>query len=458
MNYIYIILFLIAIIELTFIHSALFNDEIIALDLLGGNNLFVLAFILFSIPQIFFESYSVIFTLLTVIGAASVSLIILKLRRAITFNKKRFINKEFFFVLCILAMISVLFLRRTVEDIRSISDQGTYFTHSILLSKGDLSVVRHINEQGIISEDVDSGLRGMRGRSTIFYTNDYYGPDTYYLHALSTWCVFPALWIKMFGLWAGMKSLTWMYFIIVLDMYVICKRLKICKRAELLAITLFALSPLTMYIAKAGLSEIVFLMLFVIAIRYILYFRERGYITAGIALGLIGFIHASVLIYLPVIVFALFIIINNLLTLKMNSFSGSVRLDDFSAGFKAWMVSPVFGNGYNNMKSIQQYMSSFRLNNMGFSNSPMLVLAYGGLYMAIPYMLAIYFSLKNCLENRQMICFVFLFLMMLIVTIVPFQPLVTYVFSWFITNDSNTKRDLVRLNRKYSMADLPVRK
>ena len=49
-------------------------------------------------------------------------------------------------------------------------------------------------------------------------------------------------------------------------------------------------------------------------------------------------------------------------------------------------------------------------------------------------------------------------LMMLIVTIVPFQPLVTYVFSWFITNDSNTKRDLVRLNRKYSMADLPVRK
>ena len=161
---------------------------------------------------------------------------------------------------------------------------------------------------------------------------------------------------------------------------------------------------------------------------------------------------------LPVIVFALFIIINNLLTLKMNSFSGSVRLDDFSAGFKAWMVSPVFGNGYNNMKSIQQYMSSFRLNNMGFSNSPMLVLAYGGLYMAIPYMLAIYFSLKNCLENRQMICFVFLFLMMLIVTIVPFQPLVTYVFSWFITNDSNTKRDLVRLNRKYSMADLPVRK
>lgn len=308
MNYIYIILFLVAIIELTVIHSAFFKEEIIILDFLGGNNLFVLAFIILSIPQIFFETYSVFFTLLAVIAAGTVILIVLKLLRIpIKFKKKKLINKEIFFVVALLSLISVLFLRRTVEDIRSISDQGTYFTYSILLSKGDLSEVRHIKEQGIISEKVDSDLRGLRTRNTIFYTSDYYGPDTYYIHALSTWCIFPALWIKMFGLWKGMKSLTWMYYIFVLDMYLICKKIKTCKNVELLAISLFALSPLTMYIAKAGLSEIVFLLLVIIAIRYGICLSKNGYLITGTALGLVGYIHASVLIYLPIIVLILWI-------------------------------------------------------------------------------------------------------------------------------------------------------
>ncbi len=305
MNYIYIFLFLFAIVEYAYVHSAVVDEELYILDFLGGSNFFVLAFIVFSIPQIYLESYSVLFTVLAVIIFGAVLLMILKLRRGKLYKEKKFIDKELLFVIVILTLISVLFLRRTAEDIRGISDQGTYFTYSILLSKGNLSVVRHINEQGIISEAVDNGLQSMRGQSTIYYTNDYYGPNTYYLHALSTWCVFPALWIKMFGMWAGMKSLLWMYLIIVLDMYGICKKIKACSRAELLAITLFALSPLTLYIAKAGLSEIVFLMLIVIAFKYILYSTKVGCFTAGIALGLIGFVHASFLIYIPIIVFVL---------------------------------------------------------------------------------------------------------------------------------------------------------
>lgn len=64
---------------------------------------------------------------------------------------------------------------------------------------------------------------------------------------------------------------------------------------------------------------------------------------------------------------------------KASTSSGGIHIDDFKAGFDAWLSSPLWGNGIGNNDAIVPFMSTFRLNNTGYSNSIMFVLATGGL-------------------------------------------------------------------------------
>jgi len=73
--------------------------------------------------------------------------------------------------------------------------------------------------------------------------------------------------------------------------------------------------------------------------------------------------------------------------LGTSSLSGVTRIDDFVAGYRAWLDSPVYGNGLADSDSILSYMSSFRANNLGFSNSPMAILARGGVIFMLLYLI-----------------------------------------------------------------------
>lgn len=69
---------------------------------------------------------------------------------------------------------------------------------------------------------------------------------------------------------------------------------------------------------------------------------------------------------------------------KVSTSSGGIHIDDFKAAFDAWLSSPIWGYGIGNNNAIVPFMSSFRLNNTGFSNSILFVLATGGLlYFAL---------------------------------------------------------------------------
>ena len=89
-----------------------------------------------------------------------------------------------------------------------------------------------------------------------------------------------------------------------------------------------------------------------------------------------------------------------LLRQKWNLSQGSfaTHIDDYLASFKAWMVNPIIGCGYENELFIQQYMSEFRIFNPGLSNSIAVVLAEGGLvlftFFLIPFILVIVSSMK----------------------------------------------------------------
>jgi len=136
------------------------------------------------------------------------------------------------------------------------------------------------------------------------------------------------------------------------------------------------------------------------------------------------------LFLLPMVVVAVLIALGLLLERKLGSSSGSIRMDDFSAGYKAWMDAPSFGNGLGNSDAIKRHMASFRVKNTGLSNSPMQVLAYGGIYLFLPYYVAAIKGLITLIARRQWnrMTFYLVFLYLFTITICSFQMLTFYLF------------------------------
>ncbi|MCD7816233.1 MAG: O-antigen ligase family protein [Bacteroides sp.] len=136
------------------------------------------------------------------------------------------------------------------------------------------------------------------------------------------------------------------------------------------------------------------------------------------------------LIIVPIALIIASIVLQTLVLDKLETSSGSIRIDDFVAGFEAWKTNPIFGAGYGNSGYVKKFMSSFRSNNQGFSNSPMQILYQGGLMLAIPY---IYFACKwvmTCIRRKDMqwflffACFIFLFT----ITITSYKFLTIFIF------------------------------
>ena len=127
-----------------------------------------------------------------------------------------------------------------------------------------------------------------------------------------------------------------------------------------------------------------------------------------------------------VIIVAIGLLALSLFNQKMETSSGSTRADDFAAGFKAWSNNILIGNGFS-FDAIISYMSSFRGDNLGFSNSPMQILAEGGLLWFAAFLLGIvgFFRLEKKVAYG-MLCFLFLW----IATIVCHLPLTIFCFGF----------------------------
>lgn len=167
-------------------------------------------------------------------------------------------------------------------------------------------------------------------------------------------------------------------------------------------------------------------------------FSTTGYVIVIVALFikyLFSKTHSKVtavlrMAVIPVVLIGLVLFIEQLLQNKFESSSGSVRIDDFIAGFKAWMDHPLMGNGYSNSAAILQYMSTSRMNNTGFSNSLLQILAYGGLYLLVPYVGAAVYGLYKIVRRRDWneFAFVMIFIVMFIFTVTSFQMISLFTF------------------------------
>ena len=128
------------------------------------------------------------------------------------------------------------------------------------------------------------------------------------------------------------------------------------------------------------------------------------------------------------------IIIGNLLNVKSTTNSYSDRLDDYIAGYKAWIVNPIFGNGYLNMDIIRENMSEFRARNIGFSNSIFRVLAQGGILLFSMYAFPVILWIKRAVYSKDFgrIFFAIGFILLFVTTSFPYNYLMLYLLTVFI--------------------------
>ena len=150
-------------------------------------------------------------------------------------------------------------------------------------------------------------------------------------------------------------------------------------------------------------------------------------------------------VFIPISILIALYAVNHILNQRVGTGSGNARLDDFKAGFYAWKNSLLFGNGYSTMDIIKAHMSELRSNDMGFSNSPMLILAYGGIYLSMPYIFSFIRIFYKSIHKKRMICFYIFFLGIFIVTVIPFNYITFFLLALGATGSFQKPNSIIEL-------------
>ncbi len=144
------------------------------------------------------------------------------------------------------------------------------------------------------------------------------------------------------------------------------------------------------------------------------------------------------LFFVPVLFFALLFILNNIFQSKMNTASYRVRIDDYVSGYKAWMDSPIFGNGINSINTLKYANFSERTSN-GVANSLIMVLSKGGVYLLAFYIIPLIITIKaKCKTNKKELILCILIVFLFSSTIFHFSPLIITLLAIGYAN-SNVK-------------------
>lgn len=92
-------------------------------------------------------------------------------------------------------------------------------------------------------------------------------------------------------------------------------------------------------------------------------------------------------------------------TTSVEKVSWIARADDLYAGFRAFLLSPIYGTGYGSYEGINRFRGAFRAESAGvtsgFSNSLMLVLAQGGLVFLFMYMYPTVKAIMVAINTKQ---------------------------------------------------------
>lgn len=336
----YIILFLICIFFCWILVRYLpFGKISILKHILEANNLFCIQYLLISCAFLFFEKFSVWKSLICVLLFDLVLTFVLAIRtREKQKCKHEKISKQELILIILTIFMIVPFIHITTEDIAADTDQGAYFLHTCILMEEKNQDIHLLREIGKISNEVDSGVRALLNDLPIYYHEK--NEDVYYIHALCTWCSYAALFGKMFGVWRCMFAVNYLYILSVYNLFYTCKKLIQEDTNLYLYIFMFALSPLLLYIGKAGLAEIAMLYFLSLGLHFLLEENIFFSFISGICIGLIGFLHISIYAYIPII--TVIALLQSIQERKI-AFFNIVQLLMF--GFSIWYaykISPIY--------------------------------------------------------------------------------------------------------------------
>lgn len=301
---VYLLMFVICIfmasIIINFINGLYIKKSFIY-KLIMSNNIFVLQYIACACPYIIMGNYSVEINLISVIicELIIISLFIIK-KKKIYHIYMHISENDIFYIVC--SLIVFLLIRISSEEISSFGDMGAYFQHTILMMKGNYGSRFVLEEIGTISETVDTSLK------TMFYGTFVSLKDNIYqMHGLGTWCIFPALFGKIFGISKYMLGVNYLFILSFFNFLYGAENFIVHKRNKYMVPVLFGLSPLMLYIGKTNLSEVAVLFLLSVVICSIFCENVYSSLIVGIALGEISLVHVNGIMYIPIAMFVLFI-------------------------------------------------------------------------------------------------------------------------------------------------------
>ena len=143
---------------------------------------------------------------------------------------------------------------------------------------------------------------------------------------------------------------------------------------------------------------------------------------------------------IPAVCIIALLLINQLVMNRLGTGSGSIRIDDFIVGFRAWMTKPILGAGYGNQEYIKKFMQSWRAYNVGFSNSVMQLLAQMGIYGGLLYFLPFFCKVKKSLMKKdwEQLAFVGLSFYLIVFIIVTYNYVTIAFFVWCFVSSRKT--------------------
>ncbi|WP_165444243.1 hypothetical protein [Lactiplantibacillus mudanjiangensis] len=160
------------------------------------------------------------------------------------------------------------------------------------------------------------------------------------------------------------------------------------------------------------------------------------------------------------IVLVIFVLYNRIVN---GGGSVSIHMQDFVCGYQAWINHPFIGNGLNNFQSIADHMSVIRLGsngNSGISSGIVYVLAYGGIYWALFYILPILLDLKYNLMKKSDFVIVDIIFLLLIIFVEVYNLTLTLLLVMLIWQHLLDKddRQLNWVHRRKSISNTEIGK
>ena len=122
----------------------------------------------------------------------------------------------------------------------------------------------------------------------------------------------------------------------------------------------------------------------------------------------------AILATLPIV----FWVAYNIISQKMTTSSYLIRMQDYIAGILVWKENPVWGSGFGNLNTLQEYVLSGYTTSIGFSNSVTAILGTGGLWNFSIYLLGIVAPMLGRYgRKKKMVAFSLLYCFLTVTTI-----------------------------------------